>query len=130
MTLYSITCPRRRLAPPVAMPPSSVMKVRRPTIAKMIDTLLSRSERNPQNPLQRDATDVRFGSKAEVAALKRDVCFAPESGHWMDIPEGSFCANMRSRVGFVASCRSQACARRGGRRSQLVENGDELGVHR
>ena len=35
------------------------------------------------------------GSKTEVAALRRDVCFTPESGHWTDIPGGPFSANKR-----------------------------------
>ena len=36
--------------------------------------------------------DVRVGSKPEVAELRRDVCFNPESGHWTDIPGGPFSA--------------------------------------
>ena len=38
------------------------------------------------------------GSKTEVAALRRDVCFTPESGHWTDIPVGPFSANRRHRA--------------------------------
>ena len=32
------------------------------------------------------------GPKPEVAALRRDVCFNPESGHWTDIRGGPFSA--------------------------------------
>jgi len=58
-------------------------------------------ERNPSSlppPIQQEnhSTDGVFtqpGSKTEVAALRRDVCFAPKSGHWTDIPGGPLSAN-------------------------------------
>jgi hypothetical protein len=35
-----------------------------------------------------------IGSKTEVAALRRDVCFTPNNGHRTDIPGGPFCADI------------------------------------
>ena len=32
------------------------------------------------------------------AALRRDVCFTPESGHWTDIPGGPFCADIVAKL--------------------------------
>ena len=43
------------------------------------------------------------GQFSEVATLRRDVCFIPESGHWTDIPGGPFCASNGSRAHIVAS---------------------------
>ena len=42
------------------------------------------------------------GPKTEVAALRRDVCFTPESGHWTDIPGGPFCADCVEKLGVEA----------------------------
>ena len=44
------------------------------------------------------SVDVSNGSKPEVAALRRDVCFTPESGNWTDIPGGPFCADFVAKV--------------------------------
>jgi hypothetical protein len=36
--------------------------------------------------------DVRFGSKADIEARQRDVCFTPESGHWLSALGCPLCA--------------------------------------
>jgi hypothetical protein len=35
----------------------------------------------PSRPRSLDATDVRFGSLADIEAAQSDVCFTPKSGH-------------------------------------------------
>jgi hypothetical protein len=36
--------------------------------------------------------NVRFGSKADIASIKRDVRFTPNSGHWPSALECPLCA--------------------------------------
>src|SRR5262249_12866569 len=39
---------------------------------------------------------VRFGSKADIGACRRDVRFTPKSGHWNSVLKCPLCAKSRS----------------------------------
>ena len=45
-----------------------------------------------------EADDVRFGSKADIAALPNNVRFTPESGHWNSLAECPLCADFVAEV--------------------------------
>ena len=54
------------------------------------DALLSIVSRQPT---LLKGSDVRFGSLADIETLQRDVCFTPESGHWLSVSGCPLCAN-------------------------------------
>jgi hypothetical protein len=51
-------------------------------------------------PQQSPGPNVRFGSKADIAARPVNVCFTPESGHSLIAPGCPLCA--KSRHGTVS----------------------------
>jgi hypothetical protein len=60
------------------------------------------------------------GSKPEVAALRRDVCFTLESGHWTDIPGGPFSARSRHDYCRPTSVESEPNCRSVQRQANLL----------
>src|SRR6516225_1463199 len=88
-------CPSRCCAYVVighaAAPPISVMNSRR-LIAAPEAMTGHRTNAHLNSGRGQEASDVRFGSKADISLSPDDVRFTPNSGHWLSVSRCPLCA--------------------------------------